>query len=270
MSADLDADSRRASIQDAVARNGFVRLSDLSKELGVAPVTIHRDLDQLAAEGVVARVRGGARSMDGHRHEIHTEFNLRRKEQADAKAAIASRALAEVPDGAILFFDSSTTVLALALALEDASRRGVTVVTNSPGIAFQLHAPYVHVIVTPGELDQSLRAITGTWTVEFLAELEFTAAFVSAGGLLLESGLMTTRRDLADVTRAVFSKSARRIALIDSSKFNRPALMPMAGVGELDLVITDPGLEPDALATFRKAGLDVVIAGETAPEGETP
>lgn len=51
--------ARRAQLLEALQRNGALRISDLSAELGAAPVTIRRDIAQLAAEGLVRRVHGG-------------------------------------------------------------------------------------------------------------------------------------------------------------------------------------------------------------------
>lgn len=52
--------TRRRQLLDVLYREGTVRVSDLRESLGAAPATIRRDLDQLADEGVVRRVHGGA------------------------------------------------------------------------------------------------------------------------------------------------------------------------------------------------------------------
>ena len=51
---------RRSHILAALARDGMVRVSELTDELGVTPVTLRRDLAQLEAEGLLERVHGGA------------------------------------------------------------------------------------------------------------------------------------------------------------------------------------------------------------------
>lgn len=52
--------ARRRRLLEALHRDGTVRVSDLTSELGAAAVTIRRDIAQLAEEGVVRRVHGGA------------------------------------------------------------------------------------------------------------------------------------------------------------------------------------------------------------------
>ena len=255
------ASNRRDNIRAAVEREGYVSLSSLSEEFGVAPVTIHRDLDRLEEEGVLERIHGGARSIRGY-ESIRTDFGTREAQMRAEKDAIARRALAEIPDGATVFLDASSTALALAPYLEREPARGLTVVTNSPTLASRLVAPLIHLIVLPGEVNQSLRAITGRWTVEFIEDLSFNVAIVSAAGLTVEGGLMTTQRELAEVVKASFARSRRRIALIDSSKFGLPALMSMAPKEQIDLVISDTGLPQREIAAFHAAGYGLVTAEE--------
>ena len=54
------ANERRAHILNKVRGQGLVRVSDLVSELGVSSMTIRRDLDALAAQGMVDKFHGGA------------------------------------------------------------------------------------------------------------------------------------------------------------------------------------------------------------------
>lgn len=256
----MDTTRRRDSILDVVAREGYVRLRDLSEKFGVATITIHRDLDALAAAGRVERVHGGARSVGGTAREVRTDYTARLGQAVAEKQVIAQRALQEIADGSTLFLDSSTSAFALAKLLQDEPGRGLTVVTNSPAIGSEIHAPQVHIIMLPGELNQPLRAITGRWTVEFINEVSFSLAIVSAAGISPSSGLLTTQRELAEVTKAALARSERQIALIDSSKFGVSALVRTAPVGQLDLIITDRGLAGDVETEYRAAGANLVLA----------
>lgn len=59
------AAERRAHVLAALARDGVVRVSQLIDELGVAPVTLRRDLAQMEKEGLLVRVHGGAVPPEG-------------------------------------------------------------------------------------------------------------------------------------------------------------------------------------------------------------
>ena len=193
---------RRAKILERVSRDGGASLAELASEHAVSPVTVHRDLELLSGEGLLERVRGGARSLpDSRPTQIETAWNARVRESAHEKDAIALRARDLVKDGSTIFLDASSTGLALARALELRPPTELTLVTNSPAIALGLTADTIHVIVPPGELNQHMRVLTGRWTIEFLHELNIAVAFISAAGVTLEHGLTTSRSALADTLK---------------------------------------------------------------------
>ncbi|HEX2111371.1 MAG TPA: DeoR/GlpR family DNA-binding transcription regulator [Gaiellaceae bacterium] len=258
----MPADLRRARILEAIERHGGASVGELAREHGVSPITVHRDLERLARDGLVERVRGGARraGSDPTRIRVATDWTKRLRQATREKEAIAARAAEHVEDGSTIFVDSSTTCLALARHLERRPPRALTLVTNSPAIALELHADSIHVIVTPGEVDQTLRMIGGRWATEFLAGINMEVAFVSAGGITLEHGLTTTRRALADTLQAAATSAAKTIGLIDSSKFGLAALLSIARVEDLDALIVDEGLPPETAAAYEAAGVNLVVA----------
>ncbi len=256
----LPPDLRRADILERVQRDGRVSLSDLVNDYAVSPVTVHRDLDLLSSGGLIERVRGGARAVPESRAPIETAWSARMRQAGPQKDAIARQARARIADGSAIFLDASTTALALVRQLELKPPRELTVVTNSPAIALGITAESVHVIVTPGELDQQMRVLTGRWTVEFLRELTVATAFVSASGFTADGGLSTSRTAVADAVKAAISIADQTVALIDSTKFGRSSLMKIADLSELDLVITDDALEPQTAEEFRQAGINLELA----------
>ena len=141
----------------------------------------------------------------------------------------------------------------------------LTLVTNSPAIAYEVIAEPMHVVVCPGELDQHMRMLAGRWTVEFLDELNFDTAFVSAAGVTLDAGLTTSRRPLADVVNAARAAPSAAVGLIDATKFGRASLVSIAPAQELDVIVTDDGLEDDVAREYRAAGVRLEIVN---PRGE--
>jgi len=254
---------RRAQILQRIQRHGGVSVAELARTHDVSPITVHRDLGQLAQEGLVERVHGGARALSGAAGPpIATAWSQRVEQARGAKAAIAAHAATMVQDDSTIFVDASSSALALARQIMEEPPRHLTLVTNSPAVAYQLVAEPVHVVVCPGELDQHLRMIAGRWTVEFLAGLNFDLAFVSATGVTLDAGLTTSRRPLADVVNAARAAAARTVGLIDATKFGRAALVTIALAQDLDLIVTDGGLDGAVAEEFRAAGarLEIVNA----------
>jgi DeoR/GlpR family transcriptional regulator of sugar metabolism len=252
---------RRAQILERIQRDGGVSVAELAKDHAVSQVTVHRDLEQLAREGLVERVHGGARAMrgSGTLPLIATAWTQRVEQASAAKAAIADHAATMVAAGSTIFLDASSTARALARRLMEDPPNELTLVTNSPAIAYEVIAEPMHVVVCSGELDQHMRMIAGRWTVEFIADLNFDTAFISAAGLTLDAGLTTSRRPLADVVNAARAAAGRTVGLIDSTKFGRSSLVSIARAEELDVVVTDDGLEPEVAEEYRAAGVRLEI-----------
>jgi DeoR/GlpR family transcriptional regulator of sugar metabolism len=258
----VPADIRRSRILERIQRDGGASVAELARDYGVSSITVHRDLERLAADGLIERVRGGARPVDGHstRIEVSTDWTKRLRQALREKEAIAERAAEFVEDGSTVFLDSSTTSLVLARRLERRPPRALTLVTNSPAIALELHAQQIHIVAVPGEVDQTLRMIGGRWAAEFIAGLNIETAFVSAAGVTLEQGLTTTRRGLADALRAAMASSQRTVASIDSTKFGLSALLTLANLAELEALIVDDGLPPETRRAYEAAGVNLLVA----------
>jgi DeoR family fructose operon transcriptional repressor len=190
---------------------------------------------------------------------IATAWTQRVEQAGLAKAAIAVRAASMIASGSTVFLDASSSALALARRLMEDPPNELTLVTNSPAVAYEVIAEPMHVVVCPGELDQHMRMLAGRWTVEFLSELNFDMAFVSAAGLTLDAGLTTSRRPLADVVNAARAAAGRTVGLIDASKFGRASLVSIVPAQDLDLIVTDGGLEEAVAEEYRAADVRLEI-----------
>jgi DeoR family fructose operon transcriptional repressor len=241
---------------ERIQRDGGVSVAELARSHAVSTITVHRDLETLAAAGLVERVHGGARALGPQpTTAIATAWSQRVEQAAAAKDAIAARAAELVSAGSTIFLDASSSALCLARRLMDDPPNELTLVTSSPAIAYEMQAEPMHVVVAPGELDQHMKMIAGRWTVEFVSQLNFDLAFVSAAGLTLEKGLTTSRRPLADVVNAARSNAKRTVALIDASKFGRASLLTIMRAGDPDLIITDSALPAEVAEAYEAAGV---------------
>jgi DeoR/GlpR family transcriptional regulator of sugar metabolism len=189
-----------------------------------------------------------------------TAWGQRVEQASAAKAAIAHHAAPMVAHGSTIFLDASSTTLALARRLMEEPPNELTLVTNSPAIAYEISAEPMHMVVCPGELDQHMRMIAGRWTVEFIGELNFDTAFVSAAGVTLDAGLTTSRRPLADVVNAARAAAGRTVGLIDASKFGRASLVTIAAAQDLDVIVTDDSVDDAVADEYRAAGVRLEIA----------
>jgi DeoR/GlpR family transcriptional regulator of sugar metabolism len=256
---------------ERIQRDGGASVAELARNHAVSAITVHRDLEHLAREGLVDRVHGGARALTAPPASdgaplIATAWSQRVEQARAAKEAIAAHAARLVMPGSTIFLDASSTTLRLARRLMQEPPNELTLVTSSPAIAYEMQAEPVHVVLAPGELDQHMRMLAGRWTVEFLAQLNFDDAYVSAAGITLEEGLTTSRRPLADVINGARAGAKRTVALIDASKFGRASLLTIMDADDPDLIIADADLPLEVANTYRAAGVHL----ETVPTKEEP
>ncbi|MEU8352652.1 DeoR/GlpR family DNA-binding transcription regulator, partial [Streptomyces sp. NPDC048845] len=133
----LLAEQRRALILDEVRRRGGVRVNELTRRLSVSDMTVRRDLDVLARQGMVEKVHGGAVPVaEASSHE--PGFEAKSSLEPGAKESIARAAAALVAPGSAIALSGGTTTFALAHHLLDVPE--LTVVTNSVRVADVFHA----------------------------------------------------------------------------------------------------------------------------------
>ncbi len=254
-SAGLLTVERRQAILSALARDGKVLAARLVEELGVSEDTVRRDLRELAAQGLLHRVHGGAlppapRSGSfAHRRDTHSE----------AKAALARAAVDILGDARVVFLDGSTTNLELARRLPPEPPR--TILTNSPPVAAALaEHPTAEVLVIGGRLDKRAQATTGSAAVEFVRSVRADACVLGICALHPEVGATTEDFEEAQVKRAMAESAADVIALATSDKLRAGHPYLVAPVAHLTHLVAEGDAPDDLLDPYGALGVSVTRA----------
>ncbi|MBW0119147.1 DeoR/GlpR family DNA-binding transcription regulator [Pseudonocardia abyssalis] len=235
------ARQRQDLILDEVRSTGGVRVSDLVERLGVSDMTVRRDIETLAARGLVTRVHGGATAAGSSVEE--PGFAAKSELRTAAKRAIAAAAAALVEPGASVALSAGTTTHAVASALLGVP--GLTVVTNSVRVAEVLWTGDTTVVLTGGERTPS-DALVGPVATAALAGLHVDWLLMGVHGMDAGAGFTTPNLAEAQTNRALVA-SARRVAVVaDNSKWGVVGLSTIAALHEVDVVVSDDGLEPAA------------------------
>lgn len=234
---------------------GLVRVKELAAEFGVHDMTIRRDLDALAEQGLMERVRGGARLRERMGEEL--SHQLRAARNIEAKTAIARAALALIEEGDTVAFDASTTALALVRMLQG---RAVSAIVSGLDAAAALAGSGVPFVLVGGSFHAPARSFTGVLFEEAMARLHPDKVFFSTRGFHAALGLTDSHLPEVGAKRAMLRSGAMKIALIDSSKFGRRALATIAGTDDIDVLVTDaPPPEADR-AALEAADIRVIVA----------
>ncbi len=263
------ARQRQERILEIVRADGAARVSVLIDLLGVSDMTVRRDLEVLASRGLVARVHGGATEV-APRSTYEPGFTVKSALQSEEKAAIARAAAALVEPSSAVAISAGTTTFALARELLSVPE--LTVVTNSVPVAQLFHeSPRKDVtLVLTGGVRTPSDALVGPVSVAALHTLHTDWCFLGVHGMDARAGLTTPNLAEAETDRALVTCARRLVVLADSTKWNVVGLSTIAGLDEVDVLVSDEGLDPTARTVLTDAVGRLVVAGaDTAWERES-
>ncbi len=250
----MSADDRRSEIAAYVAQRGEVRIDELVSVFGVSRMTIHRHIDDLARQGVLRKLHGAVSAQPSGVYE--SLFGFRQTHATAAKQAIARAAAAELRPGEIVLLDDSTTVAALLDHVPKVAP--LTVMTNSLAHSRVLaEMDEVRLISLGGDYHPTYNAFIGHLCETVLAQVRVNLAICSASAI---SGHVALIQDpqVTRVKQAMLAAAARKVLLVDGSKFGRVALHLLADLTRFDAIYTDATLPDDLALRLRDAGTELV------------
>ena len=228
----LDALDRLDLIRQRLDADGRVRVIELASELDVSEMTIRRDLETLANEGVAHRVHGGAVVVGPQ------QFAARFQQNARAKARIAEKLVDLVGTGGAIGIDASSTMQHLATRIGEA--RDLTVVTNGPDTFRTLtDHPGVTALLTGGELDTRTGSLVGLLAARAARDLMLRRLFVSATALDPKLGSSESTLEETEVKLALAESASEIVLAVDSSKLGHRAPARAFAIGRIDLLVTE-------------------------------
>jgi DeoR/GlpR family transcriptional regulator of sugar metabolism len=244
----------------------YVQVAELSEAFAVSEVTVRNDLGQLARDGLVARIRGGARAHG--QSQLEVGFDMRLRIEVEQKRAIARAAAAMVDEGEAVALDASTTAYYLALELR--TKRELVVVTNGLLVATALaDAPGITVIVPGGLLRLSAMSLVGDLGTDVLRTTRINKGFLGARGLSLERGLMDLNPDEVRIKQEMADACEQVYGIVDGTKWHRSALLSFAPTDRLAMVVTDSTAPGGEVGRWRDAGVEVLTV-DRGPRGAAP
>lgn len=260
---------RRQRLLALLHERGTVKVTELADVLDVSEGTIRNDLNSLAEDNQLRRVRGGATILKTNHYNISAPTAARMWERATAKQRMARRAANMVKDGEAIMLDASTTVFHMAPYLQD--RQNLTIITNGIEVARVLaNNPANTIILMGGVVRSTTGSIVGDLGERFLQDFHIKMAFVSGGGFSLEAGLTETDFQEAQIKSHMIRAAQEVVALVDATKFGQTGLLPFARADQIDQLLSDGDLAPQHIEAVRQAGLNLTICGETTATSYTP
>jgi DeoR/GlpR family transcriptional regulator of sugar metabolism len=235
---------RQREMLDRVLEAGFASAADLAGVLGVSPMTVHRDIDDLASRGILRKVHGGVSALPSTVFEASSE--IRMQLQPQAKLALAHKALEFIEPGMSVMLDDSTTVLALARLLQGVGP--LTVITNyRQAVECLRENDDIRLIVVGGQYSRthdSYIGLPGDGTIDSYA---VDVVFQSTSSM----GAETTyhqEQDIVYMKRAMLKAGTRRVLMMDSSKIGHTSLHRYVPVSDFTDVVLTGEISEEVLA----------------------
>ncbi|UQX87575.1 DeoR/GlpR family DNA-binding transcription regulator [Jatrophihabitans telluris] len=248
---------RRQWLIERARTSGRIDVSTMSEELGLAPETIRRDLNDLERQGLVRRVYGGAVPVE--RLAFESGLTMRAQRRQEEKNRIAQAAATYVRAAESIYIDEGNLPQLIADHLRP--ERPITVVTPSLPIATSLvDRDNVEVIVLGGRVRATTLGAVDHWAVGMLSTLVLDLAFMGANGVTLEHGLTVPDGAVAAVKSMAMRVSRRRIFVADSSKYGSDSFVRFAELNEFERFVTDDALSVEHAAELHARGIEVTRA----------
>ncbi|MFC5702566.1 DeoR/GlpR family DNA-binding transcription regulator [Cohnella faecalis] len=246
------AAARHQFIMERLQENGTVKVVELSDRFGVTPKTVREDLEKLEDDGLLRRIHGGAVAIQGSDTILpllqipNTKFPLE-------KEAIAAHALRYIQAEDVIALDAGSTTLEIARRLPN---EPLTVLTNDLMIVRELVGKEQIRLVVPGGYRQH-NVLIGNDALEWVTRLNVQKVFLSAAGIHEKYGLSVFTGELIELKKAFMTGAKEVYAVADHSKFDRATLLTFASLQDVDLIITDAGLDDETVRRYEGSSVRI-------------
>jgi DeoR/GlpR family transcriptional regulator of sugar metabolism len=257
---------RQDLILAEIERSGGARIVQLAELLGVSDMTVRRDIDVLAARGLVKKVYGGA-TVRAQGTSDEPGFEAKSSREQAAKELIAAAAAALVQPRATIAVSAGTTTYAAAAHLARIPQ--LTVVTNSVRVADYLYnnGESSQTILLTGGLRTPSDALVGPIAVQTISDLHVDFLLMGVHGMDPVSGFTTPNLMEAEMNRAMVASAGRLVVLADHTKWGVIGLSAIAALTDASILVSDSGLTPEACEVIEGTVGELIIADRPASGG---
>ncbi len=257
---------RLNDLLEMLAADGQLMVERAAAALGVSAATVRRDFDDLAAQQMLTRIRGGAVAR-GVTYDLPLRYKTER--HPTEKHKIAAVAAAMVRPGQVVGLNGGTTTTEVARALAvradlqsgDPLAPALTVVSNALNIAAELAVrQHIKIVVTGGVARPQSYELTGPLATGVLEQVTLDVAILGVDGIDAVGGATAHHEGEASINRLMTQRADRVVVAADSSKAGRRAFARICAADEVDVLVTDAGIDQAQSEGLAEAGVRVVLA----------
>lgn len=248
---------RRNRIHEIIRDQGIVRVSTLSELLGVAEITIRRDLEQLEQDDILERTHGGA--VYSRRMRLEPSYSEKDQIHRQEKQQIGVEAAALVEDEDILLINSGSTTLQIIRQLAD--RKNIRVITSNMGAFRETQGMDIELILTGGEYREESNSLVGPLATLSLQQVYGSKCFIGVDGVSIKYGLTTPNLHEAEVARTMMERTRGQIIVVaDHHKLGVVADFQTAPIEKIDVLVVDSGFDESYREELEELGIEILVA----------
>jgi DeoR family fructose operon transcriptional repressor len=252
---------RHQYILSLISKNGTVNVADLAGELEVSELTIRRDLDQLAKNGLVERTHGGAAAR--RNLPIEPDYLQKASEFPNEKEAIGRLVATLVDEGDTLYINSGSTTFEAIRSIVELGKK-VTIVTNNiDAIWLCKEQEQIRLILAGGVYRPRSHSVSGSLSSLIVSEVYANKAIIGVDGFSPTAGLSTPVLEEAETTRAMIEHTVGKVIVVAcGNKIGVVSNFKTVSIDRVDVLVTDKSGGHIIEQMETRDGLQILIADE--------
>lgn len=244
-------EERKDMILQQINLHTRIFLGDLATTLNVSEDTVRRDINELADDGKLIKIRGGAMAK-----AYHHSSALQETYAHQSKRIIAEKSLSLLRDGMLILIGGGTTIRELIKLIPNELR--ATFVTVNPLTAVELmDKPNLEIIMIGGQISRYSQMSVGGEVYQRLSEFRADLCIIGTNAIDARGGLTDSDWETVQAKKAMIQASAKVAVLAITEKLNSVMRMKIADLNQIDYLITEVPADSVQLTPYRSETLQL-------------
>ncbi|QMW06006.1 DeoR/GlpR family DNA-binding transcription regulator [Spirosoma foliorum] len=229
-----------------------INLTDLAVTLNVSEDTVRRDINDLADEGKLIKIRGGAMSK-----AYHHSSQLQETYAHQSKRIIGEKALTLLRDGMLILMGGGTTIREF-IKMIPADLKATFITVNPLTAVELLDKPNLEIIMIGGQISRYSQMSVGGEVYQRLSELRVDLCIMGTNAIDAKEGLTDSDWETVQAKKTMIRAAEKIVILAISEKMNSVMRMKVADLGQIDYLITELPADSPQLSPYRSGKTEVL------------
>ncbi|MFB9077680.1 DeoR/GlpR family DNA-binding transcription regulator [Flavobacterium procerum] len=245
-------EERKNHILKEINLHSRVSFETLSAKLGVSEDTVRRDINELDADSLLIKVKGGAMTKGYHYSSSNQTYAV------ESKQVIAQKAVSLLHDGMVLIVDGGTTIREFIRLIPNDLNLTVFTITAFSAVQL-LDKPNIKTIMIGGSISSYSQMCVSGEVFQQLANIKADLLVFGTNALDVIGGYSDSDWETVQVKKAMVQAAKKTAVLTISEKLNTVLKMKIAGLSEIDYIITELEPENDKLEPYKASASHLVL-----------